>query len=294
MSVALRKPEAGPQELSDVLSIKDFNRIAQLVESTAGIRLPPVKKLMIEGRLRKRVRAHGLNNFEDYCELLFDQNSSGNEMEYLIDSVTTNKTDFFREPAHFKFLQNKALPDLVAARRHEGATPNIKVWSAASSNGAEAYTLAMVLHEQMEMRKDFRFAILGTDISSTVLEQGRRAIYPAQMMEPVPERMMKRYVMTSRKPEAAQNVRMAPNIRRYVQFAHLNLMDQSYSFDRDVDVIFLRNVLIYFDKKDQEDVVSRLYGHLRKGGYLFLGHSESMVGNTLNYHQVSRAVFQKA
>jgi chemotaxis protein methyltransferase CheR len=126
-----------------------------------------------------------------------------------------------------------------------------------------------------------------------MLEQGRKAIFPAQMMEPVPDRMMQRYVMRSLKSQAIQEVRMAPNIRRHVKFAYLNLMDESYQIDRDVDVIFLRNVLIYFDKKGQEDVVKRLYGHLRKGGYLFLGHSESMVGSNLNYHQVARAVFQR-
>ena len=171
--------------------------------------------------------------------------------------------------------------------------PLLKVWSAASSTGAEAYTLAMVLDDLQGQRNDFRFAILGTDISTAVLAQGRRAVYPAEMIAPVPPDLQARYVMHARRPGARREVRMVPELRRLVRFTHLNLMDQAYPVDRDVDIAFLRNVLIYFEKSDQEAVVGRLLTHIRPGGYLVLGHSESMIGTTHAVRQVAPAVFQK-
>jgi chemotaxis protein methyltransferase CheR len=275
----------------DHLSAIDFGRIARLVEGEAGIKLPPGKRLMVEGRLRKRMRALELPSFVAYCDMLFKQGGLERELTYLINAVTTNKTDFFREPEHFDFLVEEMVPGLIRLR--DERQPLLKVWSAASSTGAEAYTLAMVLHELQGRRADFRFAILGTDISTAVLAQGRRAVYPAEMIAPVPPAMQDRYVMHPRQPGARREVRIAPEIRRQVQFQHLNLMDASYPFDRDVDVVFLRNVLIYFEKRDQEAVVGRLVGHLRPGGYLVLGHSESMIGTSLAVRQVAPAVFVK-
>ena len=275
----------------DHLSAIDFGRIARLVEGEAGIKLPPGKRLMLEGRLRKRLRALNLSTFAAYCDMLFKQGGLERELTYLINAVTTNKTDFFREPEHFDFLVEEMVPALL--KRRDERNPLLKVWSAASSTGAEAYTLSMVLHELQQERKDFRFAILGTDISTAVLAQGRRAVYPAEMIAPVPPPLQDRYVMHARKPGLRREVRMAPEIRRAVQFQHLNLMDQAYPFDRDVDVVFLRNVLIYFEKRDQNAVVGRLVGHLRPGGYLVLGHSESMIGTSLAVRQVAPAVFMK-
>lgn len=275
----------------DHLSAVDFGRIAKLIEGEAGIKLPPGKRLMVEGRLRKRLRILGLGDFASYTNFLFKQNGLERELTHLIDAVTTNKTDFFRESEHFDFMVSTMVPLLLKARGERN--PLLKVWSAASSTGAEAYTLAMVLSEMVADRHDFRFAILGTDISTQVLEQGRRAVYPAEMIAPVPPEMQARYVMHSRRAGVRREVRMAPEIRRHVRFAHLNLMDRTYPFDRDVDIVFLRNVLIYFEKADQEAVVGRLLTHIRPGGYLVLGHSESMIGTTHAVRQVAPAVFQK-
>jgi len=292
LPLALRTSARADIDLDDHLSTVDFTRIANLISSEVGIKLPPAKRLMVEGRLRKRIRALNLTSFDDYCDYLFRRDGLGQERTYLINAVTTNKTDFFREPEHFALLEQRLVPELIALRRGE-RNPLLKVWSAASSTGAEAYTLAMVLSDLAANRRDFRFAILGTDISTAVLAQGRRAVYPAEMVAPVPPEKQARYVMHARKPGVRPEVRMAPEIRRTVRFAHLNLMASSYPFDRDVDVIFLRNVLIYFDKRDQESVIGRLIEHLRPGGYLALGHSESMVGTTISMRQVAPAVFQK-
>jgi len=281
--------KTSPDDADDHLSAPDFGRIAKLIEGEAGIKLPPGKRLMVEGRLRKRMRALGQPDFASYCNLLFKQGGLDQELTHLINAVTTNKTDFFREAEHFDYLVEQMVPSLIKARERN---PLLKIWSAASSTGAEAYTLAMVLGDMQAQRNDFRFAILGTDIS-TVLAQGRRAVYPAEMIAPVPPELQARYLMHARRPGARREVRVVPELRRLVRFTHLNLMDQAYPFDRDVDVIFLRNVLIYFEKADQDAVVARLVDHLRPGGYLVLGHSESMIGTSLAVRQVAPAVFQK-
>jgi chemotaxis protein methyltransferase CheR len=277
---------------SDHLRPADFQRIATLIGNEVGIKLPPQKRLMVEGRLRKRVRARGFESFDAYCNDLFRGDGLGDELPFLINAVTTNKTDFFREPEHFEFLTEKIVPALLAARRAE-RTPLLKLWSAASSTGAEAYTIAMLLADLAADRGDFRFAVLGTDVSTAVLEQGERAVYPAEMVAPVPRDMQARYILRPRRPGPRPEVRIAPEIRRLVRFAHLNLMDAAYRIDHDVDVIFLRNVLIYFERHDQEAVINRLIGHLRPGGYLLLGHSESMIGGAIAVRQVAPAVFQK-
>src|SRR6185312_3820503 len=240
---------------SDHLRTADFQRIATLIGSEVGIKLPPQKRLMVEGRLRKRVRARGFETFDAYCNDLFRNDGLGEELPFLINAVTTNKTDFFREPEHFEFLTQRIVPALLAGRRGE-RSPVLKLWSAASSTGAEAYTIAMLLADQMAERQDFRFAVLGTDVSTAVLEQAERAVYSVEMVAPVPATMQARYVMRTRRPGVRPEVRIAPEIRRLVRFAHLNLMDTAYRIDRDVDVIFLRNVLIYFERKDQEAVIT--------------------------------------
>jgi chemotaxis protein methyltransferase CheR len=279
-------------EDADHLSTRDFQRISNLIGNEVGIKLPPAKRVMVEGRLRKRVRALGLSSFAEYSAFLFEQNGLEREFVHLVDAVTTNKTDFFREPEHFDLLENRLVPDLLSERRGE-RMPLIKVWSAAASTGAEAFTTAMVLNDLAANRGDFRYAILGTDISTSVLAQAERGVYAEDMVSPVPPQKLARYVMHARRPGPRPEVRIVPELRKRVQFARLNLMDTDYPFDRDVDVIFLRNVLIYFDKSDQEKVINRLVGHLRPRGYLILGHSESMIGTSITMRQVAPAVFQK-
>lgn len=272
----------------DQLSERDYQRLASVIQGHCGIRMPPAKRTMVEGRLRKRVRALDLADLDGYCRYLFDEGGLGLEFAHLIDAVTTNKTDFFREPDHFDFLCEQAVPALLERR---GDRP-LKLWSAAASIGAEAYTLAMVLADMALRRPDLRWAVLGTDISTEVLEQAALGIYPEEMVEPVPPDMRRRYLMHARD-ALRREVRIVPELRRLVRFRRLNLMDASYPVDRDVDVVFCRNVLIYFDKPTQRAVLERLCGHLRPGGFLFLGHSESMAGGDLGMRQVAPTVFRR-
>lgn len=290
-SAALRKSQPVSAPSADGLSDEDFARIADLVGGQTGIRLPAGKRTMVEGRIRKRMRAVGQPSFSDYCHFVFEQGGLETEVIHMIDAVTTNKTDFFREPDHFDVLRRHIVPDSLSTTRRAGK-PLVKIWSAAASNGAEAYTIAMVLADMAASGgRRFDFSILGTDISTDILAQARRAVYPVEFVAPVPPEMQRRYLMRSRDPKGS-DVRIVPELRRRVGFMHLNLMDGTYPVDTDVDAIFLRNVLIYFDKPTQVAVVGRLLRHLRPGGYILLGHAESMIGASLRLKQLAPSVFK--
>jgi len=275
----------------DHLSLRDFRRLAQFIQDYSGIKMPETKKTMVEGRLRKRVTATGSAHLSDYCRHLFDEGGLAAETIHLIDVVTTNKTEFFREPEHFRIMADVALPQIVADRR-AGANTLIKVWSTASSIGAEPYTLAMVLADASQRLCGFRYNVLATDISTRVLETATIAIYPEAMIAPVPHDMRKRYLLRTKQASRGL-VRIVPELRRTVQYGRLNLMDATYPVDRDMDIIFCRNMLIYFDKPTQQAVLTRLCNHLRPGGYLFLGHSESLAGFGLPLKPAGNTVFRR-
>ncbi|MBB4954821.1 chemotaxis protein methyltransferase CheR [Agrobacterium vitis] len=242
---------------------------------------------MLEGRLRRRLRATGLHSFDAYCTYIFDQGGLDEEAVHLIDAVTTNKTDFFREPNHFDYLAAKVLPDFDAK-----GIRNLRVWSSACSIGAEPYTLAMVIDDYMEKRSGMDYRILATDLSTDVLQKARRGIYPEDMLAPVPRNLATRYVMPSRD-KSRPEVRISPKLRSHVGFGRLNLMDDSYQVGEPMHIIFCRNVLIYFDKKTQQEVLRRLCSCLAGGGYLFIGHSESIAGMSLPVRQLANTVFRK-
>ena len=272
------------------LTDRHFRRIAELIETQVGIKLPEAKRLMIEGRLHKRVRALGCRNLNEYVESLFDNPNFDAELVHLIDCVTTNKTDFFREPSHFDFMRKVAVPEII--ERRNGGVPLLKIWSAACSTGVEAYTVAMVLDDMNRTGSRFHFRILGTDISTSVLRAAQTGIYTREMIAPVPEEMARRYFLSA-KDRSRADVRVVPELRRLAAFQRMNLMDATYPIDRDVDIIFCRNVLIYFDKPTQRKVVDQLCTHLRPGGYLMVGHSESMVHNgSKALKQIQPTIFQ--
>jgi chemotaxis protein methyltransferase CheR len=263
-------------EVVSQLSDRHFRLIAELVEAEVGIKLPAAKRLMLEGRLLKRVRSLNYSDVNEYVDHLFDTDHFEIELIHLIDCVTTNKTDFFREPSHFAFMRDVAVPEILR-RRGRGARP-LKIWSAACSTGMEAYTIAIVLDDMVTAGASFRFSVLGTDISTTVLKLAETAIYTPEMIAPVPAELARRYFRSSKDP-SRDEVRVIPRLRRSTNFMRMNLMDAVYPVDRDVDIIFCRNVLIYFDKPTQQKVVEQLCSHLRPGGYFIVGHSESMVHN---------------
>jgi chemotaxis protein methyltransferase CheR len=284
---------AGPSPTGglDRLSARDFARLSKFIQDYSGIKMPPGKMTMVEGRLRRRVRATRAANLNAYCRYLFDQDGLEKEAIHLIDAVTTNKTEFFREPQHFKYLAEQILPELTASRRGTTTTP-LKMWSAACSIGAEPYTIAMVMADHARKQAGLRGTILATDLCTEVLRTAIQGIYPEQMMAPVPPASRKSYVMRSKDPGRGL-ARIVPELRQLVQFGRLNLMDRDYPFERDMDVIFCRNILIYFDKPTQEGVLRRLCDHLRPGGYLFLGHSETLAGFDLPLQVVGTTLFRR-
>jgi chemotaxis protein methyltransferase CheR len=272
------------------LSDRHFRSIAEFIEGQVGIKLPAGKRLMLEGRLHKRVRALDYSDLNEYVDHLFGGGQMDNELIHLIDCVTTNKTDFFREPSHFAFMKSIAVPELIGSRGRR--SHDLKIWSSASSTGMEAYTAAIVLDDMVRSGARFQFRILGTDISTSVLRLAKAGIYTQEMIAPVPEELARRYFLSSRD-RSRTEVRVVPELRRSTNFMRMNLMDPVYPVDRDVDIIFCRNVLIYFDKQTQRKVVDRLCSHLRPGGYLMVGHSESMVHNgSTGLKQIQPTIFQ--
>jgi chemotaxis methyl-accepting protein methylase len=266
---------SGPALMLDQMKDRHFKELAKFLEGHTGIRLPASKRTMVESRLRKRLRALGLASLDEYCELILERGHLEQELIHVIDCVTTNKTDFFREPDHFVALQERVLPRLLIDRKFKNERI-IKVWSAACSIGAEVYTLAMVLDELSEPLY-FKYSLLGTDISTVVLEQAAKAIYPASMLDPVPPTLRRRYVMMATDPKQ-DTARIVPELRCRARFMRLNLMDKTYPVDTDVDVVFCRNILIYFSRQTQDEILERLCSHLRPGGFLFVGHAESLTG----------------
>jgi chemotaxis protein methyltransferase CheR len=271
------------------LSDRNFVYLCDFVHGLCGINLTAKKRTMIEGRLRRRMRSLNITNINDYCRFLFEEKPATVESElvHFIDVVTTNKTDFFREPAHFVFMQDRVLPDYLKEGRRR-----LKIWSAASSTGAEAYTIAMVVDSFFQDCDSVTYNILATDICTEVVEKGIDGLYPDTMLEPIPEEFRRRYVLV---PTDANrhDFRISRKLRAHVRFRPMNLIDEQYPFDRDFDLIFLRNVLIYFDRPTQVSVLSKLCDHLRPGGYLFLGHSESITGVKLPLKTVANTIFQR-
>ena len=265
---------------------RDFARLADFVQGYSGIMMPPIKKTLMEGRLRRRAKALGMSDVSEYCRYLLDEGGLDEEAEHVIDVVTTNKTDFFREAAHFEFLSCQALPNLLCERN----SPQIKAWSAACSIGAEAYSIAMVLGDFALVHREMTFTVYATDICHEVLQRGVRAVYSDGDVVPVPRSQRDRYFMRAKNPDRGE-VRVVPSLRQQVRFGRLNLMDPCYAMPKDMDIIFCRNVLIYFRREVQHQVLSRLCEHLRPGGYLFVGHTESLAGHRLPVNQVGNAVF---
>ncbi len=270
------------------LSDSEFRHLAQLVESQAGIRMPPGKRTMLEGRLRRRLRERGMNDFAQYCSFLDSEGGLEEELSDLIDVVTTNKTDFFREPKHFEILTGTVLPPLL--KQGIGIDRPLWVWSAGSSIGAEAYTLAMVLADYAATRPGFDFRILGTDICTTVLRTASKAIYPEEMAEPIALDLRRRHLMRSRD-RKAQLVRIVPELRARVSFRQLNFMKPEYRLRGTQDIVFCRNVIIYFDNEVRFAVLSRICACIATGGYLFMGHSETISNLDLPLRQIAPTVY---
>jgi len=314
-------------EIQNTMSDKIFLRFSNFIRTELGINMTDAKKVMLQARLQKRMRKLGITTFSEYYDYVFSPQGVEKELPNMIDVVTTNKTDFFREAQHFDYLIQKVLPELIRkiynplrkeqkkkalflkgeensfVKTEQGFfSPDnesedifkkkIMVWSAGCSSGEEAYTLAMVLSEFSEKVPMFNFSVLGTDISTKVLREADAGIYPHERVEPVPLMLRKKYLLKS-KDKSKGLVRIAPELRALVKFRRINLMSYDFGMREMMDIIFCRNVLIYFDRKTQQGVLNRICRHLKPGGYIFMGHSETLSGLDLPLMPVTSTVYKK-
>lgn len=269
----------------------DFEMIRHLVYERSGINLTPEKKLMVEARLRKRVKELKLENIDRYFEHLNSQLDNEEEIISLLNVISTNKTDFFRESEHFQYLKDNILHKYIASDSYKSGNP-FKIWCAASSTGEEPYTISFVLKEFQENETFFNFELYASDISTKVLEKAYLGIYEEEKAKDIPYELRQKYLLKSKNRKSGL-VRVKPEIRKLVKYFRLNLKDDEYKVPQNFDVIFCRNVLIYFDKKMQEEVIISLSNHLKSGGYLITGHAETLSGMNLPLKRITSTIYQK-
>ncbi len=272
------------------LSDKDFQRLSVFIEATSGIQMPLSKKSMLTARIQKRLRLLKVHSFTDYVDWVLDPHDTTQELIHFLDIVTTNKTDFFREPNHFTFMSETALPTLMQTVG-AGVSRPLRIWSAPCSTGEEPYTMAMVIKEFATRNPGFKATILGTDLSTRALQQAENAVYDMDKAEPVPLPLKHKYMLRG-KDRAVPRVRMTPEIREMVRFQHLNFMDNEYRIPHPMDIIFCRNCLIYFDRPTAEKIVNKLCRHLIPGGYFFIGHSETLNKLNVSVTPIAPTIYQ--
>jgi chemotaxis protein methyltransferase CheR len=283
VDLGLRPDDAG-------MSDREFEQLRALVRAQTGIALGPQKRHLLRARLDRRLRALGLSTFAQYCAYL-TEGRHPEELVAFVNAVTTNKTDFFREPHHFAHLAEHWAPALRAGVQ-PGHTRRVRIWSAASSSGEEPYTIAMVLREAGIVAPVFDVRILASDIDTDVLAHASEGVYAVDRTTAVPPDLLRRYFLRSRRQPT--HVRVRPELRDVVTFRRINFADSSWPIRVRFDVIFCRNALIYFDRAGQQAILGKLLAFLEPGGLLFLGHSESVLGLAEGLTPLGNTIYARA
>ena len=276
--------------LSTELSDRDFRRFSALVYEKCGINLHEGKKELVRARLAKRLRETGFRNFNAYYRFVTQQDS-GDELVKMLDAISTNLTSFFREEKHFDFLKQVVFPTYVADKSRAGFH-RPRFWSAGCSTGEEPYSLAIWLLEYFGKSPRLDVKILATDISTKVLAQARRGVYPAVRLEKVPPTVVRKYFQRGYGGQEGY-FRVKPSLRKMIEFKRFNLMEP-LPFKEAFNLIVCRNVMIYFDKRTQQALTDKFYDALLDGGYLFIGHSETLTGIHHRFRYIRPSVYQKA
>lgn len=273
------------------LSTKDFKFICQFVYDTSGIVLSDSKREMVYRRLSRIIRERKLESFSDYCQLL--RTNTEQEEKYFINAITTNLTNFFREKHHFDYLKQHEIPKIIAQeKKSKGRNKRLRIWSTASSTGEEPYSIAITLLETMQAQlPEWDVKILATDIDSNVLAHGSAGIYANNRVEELPKTIKKQYFIQGTGSKNTQ-VKVIKDLRDLITFKCLNLL-HDWPMKGPFDVIFCRNVIIYFDKKTQQELFSRYYELLKPGGLLILGHSENLGKYQQYFYNEGRTIFRK-
>jgi chemotaxis protein methyltransferase CheR len=255
---------------------REFEAFRELIRRQTGIHLNASKRALLYGRLSRRVRELGLSSFGDYLNRILDDDA---ERERMVDRITTNETRFFREPTHFAYLESTLLPTLVHAAAAGSRTKDVRAWSAGCSTGEEPYSMAMALLDRLPSAEGWNVHVVATDISTRVLELARQATWPIERAREIPAHLLRRFMLRGIGGQAGK-LRASPELRRVVSVERLNLSDEAYSVGGPFDIVFCRNVLIYFDHEHKRRVIERLAAQLTRGGHLFVGHAESIQGAT--------------
>jgi chemotaxis protein methyltransferase CheR len=257
---------------------EEFDRFRRLIYEVAGISMAPQKKMLVASRLAKRLNHYGLNTYGDYYRLATSANFTG-EFQVMIDLLTTNETYFFREPQHFDFLEQSILKKWRGER--------FRIWSAACSSGEEVYTLSMKLAEHFSHKN---WEVLGSDISSRMLDSCRRAVYPMTRLQNMPEHFLKKYCLKGVRQQEGM-IMIDRSLRERCRFMTVNLMESLPDIGK-FEVIFIRNVMIYFDMPTKKAVVDRITRVLNPGGYLIISHSETLHGISKHFKMIKPSIYQ--
>lgn len=271
------------------LTDRDFRNFSTLIYEKSGINLHHGKRELLKARLAKVLRQFDFKSVGDYYDFLI-QDTSGDAFIPLLDVISTNLTAFLREPKHFEFLAETAVPELCAAAG-TGNAGRIRVWCAGCSSGEEAYSIAMTMLEALPENRRPDLRILGTDISTRMLQLAEKGVYEASRVDKVPYAMRRQYFQKGVN-RWKGFYRVKPLVRDIVQFRRLNFIEP-FAFSRPFDIVFCRNVMIYFDKETQEKLVNRFHEVIQGAGYLFIGHSESLTGVRHRFRYVRPSVYRK-
>jgi chemotaxis protein methyltransferase CheR len=266
-----------------------FQKFSQLVYERCGINLHDGKKALLQARLNRRLRQTGICTYEEYFKYITSDKNPA-EFVHFLDSISTNLTFFFREQQHFDFLEQVALPELIA-RKQKDRDSRIRIWSSGCSTGEEPYSLAMCVSAYLQDISRWDLRILATDISTRALEVASKGIYSEEKVQKVPPGFRHSNFIKIGGRNEKPEYEIAPNVKRLVTFCRLNLKDR-YPFSGRFDFIFCRNVMIYFDKKTQQELVNKMASFLNSGGYFYVGHSESLTGLAHKLSYVRPAIYR--
>ena len=256
------------------ISDEEFHLLRQLIHAEAGISLSEAKRALLSSRLAKRLRHFGFQTYSQYYDHIRNHDPTGAERRQMINCITTNKTDFFREPGHFAFLKDKVFP-LVRERAGRGGPRRLYLWSAGCSTGEEPYTLAMTLREYFGPPAGWDVKILASDIDTEVLQKADKGVYSEDRTQDLPEDLKRKYFLRGTGTNAGF-VQVRPDLRRLITFQRINFIEEPWPLKTRFDIIFCRNVIIYFDRPTQQRLFQRMAGYLNSDGFLFMGHSENL------------------
>jgi chemotaxis protein methyltransferase CheR len=263
---------------------QEYDRIRMLLYEESGISLGDNKQSLVVSRLSKRLRELEIDSFAAYYNQV-TQDDSGEEFTRMLDLLSTNKTDFFREPKHFDYLREHILPECERDKR-------IRIWSSACSTGEEPYTIAITLHESVKNPALWDFSILASDISTRVLAHAARGLYGEDRVQAVPHDVTRRHFLKGHG-ESSGLVKVKPHLSKVIKFRRLNLMSDHFPIKQPLDLIFCRNVMIYFDRPTQERLVAKFFRYLKPGGHLFIGHSESLQWLKHDFIAIAPTIYRK-